>query len=260
MSDNKKYYTEKIGILRTDYQTRAENDIFQGKLKIYDVPFEFRSLPLYRLSYRLCMRDRKDIGTAEETLLLEKQILEDIDECEERYQKSGNLPKDYPWYLLKARAYCLKRLFLEGVIEEIFNGENIPSCLKDCVPKPDVDREIPSAEKDYYLKWNGRYVQANMDALDGKIRIYEVPFEYRSRKMYLMAYRNIVEALPKYRKTERNLFLKSILDDIEENSRRFWKDGNLSQEYVYSDLRKREYLLKIFYYSEAIMRFASRRI
>ena len=55
--------------------------------------------------------------------MLADQIMKDIEECESRYQKSGNLSKEYPWYLLKARAYCLKRMLMEGIIEGLFEKE-----------------------------------------------------------------------------------------------------------------------------------------
>ena len=97
---------------RTDW-TQAEYDIRDGILRICDVPFEYRSLSLYRKGYRKCFIDCFEISRpreiAKEAAPLEKQILEDIAECEARYQRSGNLSKEYPWYLLKARMYCLKR-------------------------------------------------------------------------------------------------------------------------------------------------------
>lgn len=111
---------------RTDW-TQAEYDIRDGILRICDVPFEYRSLSLYRKGYRKCFIDCFEISRpreiAKEAAPLEKQILEDIAECEARYQRSGNLSKEYPWYLLKARMYCLKRLYQEGVIDGLFKKE-----------------------------------------------------------------------------------------------------------------------------------------
>ena len=99
---------------RTDW-TQAEYDIRDGILRICDVPFEYRSLSLYRKGYRKCFIDCFEISRpreiAKEAAPLEKQILEDIAECEARYQRSGNLSKEYPWYLLKARMYFLKTNF-----------------------------------------------------------------------------------------------------------------------------------------------------
>ena len=83
--------------------TKAEDDIYDGKLRICDIPFEYRSLPMYRAAYRRYSYSRvieEDYASvADEITLLEKQILSDIEECEDRYRKNGNLSQEYPWYL-----------------------------------------------------------------------------------------------------------------------------------------------------------------
>lgn len=44
----KEYYT----LSERNSFTKAENDIYDGKLRICDIPFEYRSLPMYRAAYR----------------------------------------------------------------------------------------------------------------------------------------------------------------------------------------------------------------
>ena len=136
---------------RTDW-TQAEYDIRDGILRICDVPFEYRSLSLYRKGYRKCFIDCFEISRpreiAKEAAPLEKQILEDIAECEARYQRSGNLSKEYPWYLLKARMYCLKRLYQEGVIDGLFKKRDTASCVADVFSQDKLSNDsLASFEK-----------------------------------------------------------------------------------------------------------------
>ena len=95
----KEYYT----LSERKRFTIAEDVIYDGKLRICDIPFEYRSLPMYRVAYRRCsyscvMKDDY-ASVADEITLLEKQVLSDIEECEDRYRKNGNLSQEYPWYL-----------------------------------------------------------------------------------------------------------------------------------------------------------------
>lgn len=130
----KEYYT----LSERNCFTKAEDDIYDGRLKICDIPFEYRSLRMYRVAYRRYPYSRvieNDYASvADEITLLENQILNDIKECEDRYRKNGNLSKEYPWYLLRARVYCLKRLLARGVIEGVFRKEKIIFDLPDYFP------------------------------------------------------------------------------------------------------------------------------
>lgn len=196
---------------RTDW-TQAEYDIRDGILRICDVPFEYRSLSLYRKGYRKCFIDCFEISRpreiAKEAAPLEKQILEDIAECEARYQRSGNLSKEYPWYLLKARMYCLKRLYQEGVIDGLFKKRDTASCVADVFSQDKLSNDS----------------------------LASFPFEYRSRVFYIMAGRFVAGR----GKTESDLLKKTILDDAEESAERFWKYGNLSKRYPCPDLLLRK--------------------
>lgn len=89
--------------------------------------------------------------------------------------------------------------------------------------------------------------------LDGKIKIYDVPFEYRSRSLYIMAYRFIKGHFPKHILAEKRLFVKQILDDIEECRLRFRESGDLSEEYPCPVLKTRELLLKDFFLDHAFV-------
>lgn len=44
----KEYYT----LSERNCFTKAEDDIYDGRLKICDIPFEYRSLRMYRVAYR----------------------------------------------------------------------------------------------------------------------------------------------------------------------------------------------------------------
>lgn len=237
---------------RTDW-TQAEYDIRDGILRICDVPFEYRSLSLYRKGYRKCFIDCFEISRpreiAKEAAPLEKQILEDIAECEARYQRSGNLSKEYPWYLLKARMYCLKRLYQEGVIDGLFKKRDTASCVADVFSQDKLSNDsLASFEKKYNIrKSNDDYDRASDDLLYGKTKIYEIPFEYRSNIFYIMSCRFATGRIPRKVKAEKNLLKTIVLDDIEECVRRFWKNGNLPEAYRWSKLKNRELMLKKFY-------------
>lgn len=235
----KEYYT----LSERNSFTKAENDIYDGKLRICDIPFEYRSLPMYRAAYRRYSYSRvieEDYASvADEITLLEKQVLEDIDECEDRYRMNGNLSQEYPWYLLRARVYCLKRLLVRGVIEGVFKKENIPLYLMDSfslqvdAPK---NKDVISFESDYNVYESDEdYERAKDDLLYGRLKIYEVPFEYHSRVFYIMAGRFAAR-----RKAESDLLKKTIMDDAEESVERFWKYGNLSKRYPRPDLLLRK--------------------
>lgn len=94
---------------------------------------------------------------------------------------------------LRARVYCLKRLLARGVIEGVFKKENIPLYLMDSfslqvdVPK---NKDVISIERDYNIYESDEdYEQAKDDLLYGRLKIYEVSFEYHSRVLYIMARR-----------------------------------------------------------------------
>lgn len=255
----KEYYTVKKN---TTNWTQAEFDIRGGTLRIYDVPFEYRSLPLYRRAYEKCFYDSKwnhsQSGIGEECLMFADQIMEDIKECESRYQKSGNLSKEYPWYLLKARTYCLKRMLMEGVIEGLFEKEIIPPCLISDIPqnKNRDFEEITAVEKNYYLKTGSKGTkQANLDILNGEVKIYDVPVKFRYNSLYVMAYRYIRQAVPVNIQVEKELLKKTMLDDIEEFRMKFWKEGNLSSGYPFPRLNDREVMLKLFYNRNVLWNF-----
>lgn len=236
----KEYYT----LSERNCFTKAEDDIYDGRLKICDIPFEYRSLRMYRVAYRRYPYSRvieNDYASvADEITLLENQILNDIKECEDRYRKNGNLSKEYPWYLLRARVYCLKRLLARGVIEGVFRKEKIIFDLPDYFPLQNSvtrNKDVVSFESVYNVYESMEdYIRAKNDLLDGRLKIYKVPFEYRSRVFYIMAGRFVAGR----GKTESDLLKKTILDDAEESAERFWKYGNLSKRYPCPDLLLRK--------------------
>ena len=89
------------------------------------------------------------------------------------------------------------------------------------------NKDVISFESDYNVYESDEdYERAKDDLLYGRLKIYEVPFEYHSRVFYIMAGRFAAR-----RKAESDLLKKTILDDAEESVERFWKYGNLSKRY-----------------------------
>ena len=127
----------------------------------------------------------------------------------------------------------------------VFKKENIPLYLMDSfsfqvdVPK---NKDVISIERDYNIYESDEdYERAKDDLLYGRLKIYEVPFEYHSRVLYIMAGRFAAR-----RKAESDLLKKTIMDDAEESVERFWKYGNLSKRYPRPDLLLRKADMKIF--------------
>ena len=228
------YYIEKDEFRNL---TQAEYDIKKGLIRICAVPFVYRSVPLYRKAYEKCCNDllcpEPPEYAKKETALLEKQILEDIDECEERYRKEGNLPEKYPWYLLKARVYCLKRLLQKGMIEGFFEGKN------DSLFLDDVHRRAKSKDVCYV-----DYSLVDDNIISGKVKIYEIPFKYRSSYNYCRFWDFVRLGFPEHREAENRLFVKMLMDDMEECEKVFWSSGNYSDEDYSSRLQTRRFCLK----------------
>lgn len=104
------------------------------------------------------------------------------------------------------------------------------------------NKDVISFESDYNVYESDEdYERAKDDLLYGRLKIYEVPFEYHSRVFYIMAGRFAAR-----RKAESDLLKKTILDDAEESVERFWKYGNLSKRYPRPDLLLRKADMKIF--------------
>lgn len=263
MEERKEKTVEAVGSYfktnESKYDIQVGNDILEGKVSICDIPFEYRSLSYYRNAYRRCLDRRKwDCEDIEkESVFLENQIIVDIKECEDRYQKDGNLSMKYPWPLLNARMYCLKKLYIEGVREGIFKQKKLSFLPTDDINANDFKDENFKdvlSNREYYMKeMDGYWTQAERDMLDGKIKIYDVPFEYRSRSLYIMAYRFIKGHFPKHILAEKRLFVKQILDDIEECRLRFRESGDLSEEHPCPVLKTRELLLKDFFLDHAFV-------
>lgn len=263
MEERKEKTVEAVGSYfktnESKYDIQVGNDILEGKVSICDIPFEYRSLSYYRNAYGRCLDRRKwDCEDIEkETIFLENQIIVDIKECEDRYQKDGNLSMKYPWPLLNARIYCLKKLYIEGVREGIFKQKKISFLPTDDINVNDFKEENYKdvlSNREYYMKeMDGYWTQAERDMLDGKIKIYDVPFEYRSRSLYIIAYRFIQGYFPKNILVEKRLFIKQILEDVEECRLRFRENGDLSEEYPCPVLKTRELLLKDFFLDHAFV-------
>ena len=70
----KEYYT----LSERNSFTKAENDIYDGKLRICDIPFEYRSLRMYRAAVRGYSSSRvveEDYASvADEVTLVEKHV------------------------------------------------------------------------------------------------------------------------------------------------------------------------------------------
>ena len=187
MEERKEKTVEAVGSYfktnESKYDIQVGNDILEGKVSICDIPFEYRSLSYYRNAYRRCLDRRKwDCEDIEkESVFLENQIIVDIKECEDRYQKDGNLSMKYPWPLLNARMYCLKKLYIEGVREGIFKQKKLSFLPTDDINANDFKDENFKdvlSNREYYMKeMDGYWTQAERDMLDGKIKIYDVPFE-----------------------------------------------------------------------------------
>ena len=147
MEERKEKTVEAVGSYfktnESKYDIQVGNDILEGKVSICDIPFEYRSLSYYRNAYGRCLDRRKwDCEDIEkETIFLENQIIVDIKECEDRYQKDGNLSMKYPWPLLNARIYCLKKLYIEGVREGIFKQKKISFLPTDDINVNDFKEE-----------------------------------------------------------------------------------------------------------------------
>lgn len=81
-------------------------------------------------------------------------------------------------------------------------------------------------EKTYYEDEKSSF---KMDLHNGKIKIYEVPFEYRTRNAYMFAHESTLAIYDgsenaKIKKLELKLLKRQLEDDIMENERRVgWK-------------------------------------
>ena len=77
-------------------------------------------------------------------------------------------------------------------------------------------------EKEYYESEDSSF---KMDLHYGKIKIYEVPFEYRTRNAYLYAHEYTLAVYDgsekaKHKKLDLELLKHQLLDDIIENEKR----------------------------------------
>ena len=114
--ENKNYYIKPYD--KYSQNTKCQCDLEEGRIRIYEVPFEYRDGLAYVLA-RKRLRTEDSMKSQEKRLLAE-QLMHDIITCKKCREKGLDLSSEYPEYRMEDRIQDLRNLFLMCADEEYF--------------------------------------------------------------------------------------------------------------------------------------------
>lgn len=116
---DKDYYTKSYD--KYSQNTKCQCDLEEGKIKIYEVPFEYRDGLAYVLARKaIRLGDLKRECRKKEKRLLAEQLMDDIIVCKKYKEKGSDLSSEYPEYRTEDRIRDLRSLFLMCADEGYF--------------------------------------------------------------------------------------------------------------------------------------------
>lgn len=116
---NKDYYAKSYD--EYSQNTKCQCDLEEGKIRIYEVPFEYRDGLAYVLARKaIRIGGLKRECRKKEKRLLAEQLMNDIIVCKTYREKGSDLPSKYPEYRTEDRMRDLRSLFLMCADEEYF--------------------------------------------------------------------------------------------------------------------------------------------
>ena len=117
--ENKDYYTKSYD--EYSQNTKCQCDLGEGKIRIYEVPFEYRDGLAYVLARKaIRIGSLKNKYKKKEKRLLAEQLMNDIIVCKKYREKGLDLPSEYPEYRTEDRIRDLRSLFLMCADEGYF--------------------------------------------------------------------------------------------------------------------------------------------
>ena len=116
---DKDYYTKSYD--KYSQNTKYQCDLEEGKIRIYEVPFEYRDGLAYVLARKaIRLGDIKRECRKKEKRLLAEQLMGDIIVCKKYKEKGSDLSSEYPEYRTEDRIRDLRSLFLMCADEGYF--------------------------------------------------------------------------------------------------------------------------------------------
>lgn len=116
---DKDYYTKSYD--KYSQNTKYQCDLEEGKIRIYEVPFEYRDGLAYVLARKaIRLGDLKRECRKKEKRLLAEQLMGDIIVCKKYKEKGSDLSSEYPEYRTEDRIRDLRSLFLMYADEGYF--------------------------------------------------------------------------------------------------------------------------------------------
>lgn len=110
------YYTE---VIDEAGNSHADVDILNGKLKVYEIPFKYRSLKTYIYAHRFLRYQSANQRDVIEHKLFEHQLLSDI----LRLRKMQN-GKEETKNIYREQEMALRELYSDYIINTNFNLQN----------------------------------------------------------------------------------------------------------------------------------------